>query len=256
MKKYKPGEKCLLMTRDQVRTFDAWAINELGVPGVVLMENAGRSCAELIEEKLSAIAKPKVCIFCGTGNNGGDGFVIARHLLNRGLTVVVVLCGNLNKVKGDARANLDILARLGEGADVTKEATETPSRSREGLGVPIEKLDVDTASDVAGRAAGFSQGADMIVDAIFGTGLTGELRDEYKRLIGGINALGCPILSVDIPSGLDCDTGQPLGVAIRADWTVTFVAVKKGFVLETAQAQTGEIYVASIGVEPSYKRNT
>jgi NAD(P)H-hydrate epimerase len=164
-----PGESCLLMSKDQVRAFDAWAINELGIPGVVLMENAGRSCAELIEEKLSAIAKPRVCIFCGTGNNGGDGFVIARHLLNRGFPVVVVLCGNLNKIKGDARANLDIL---------------------EELGVPVEKLDVDTASDVAGRAANFAQDADMIVDAIFGTGLTGELRDEHKRLIEGINALG------------------------------------------------------------------
>ncbi len=233
MKKYQPGESCLLMSRDQVRAFDAWAINGLGISGVVLMENAGRSCAELIEEKLSAIARPKVCIFCGTGNNGGDGFVIARHLFNRGFTVVVVLCGDRNKIKGDARANLDIL---------------------EGLGVRVEEMDVDAESDVEGRAASFAQDADMIVDAIFGTGLTGELRDEYKRLIGGINALSCPILAVDIPSGLDCDTGQTLGAAIRADWTVTFVAVKKGFPLESAQAQTGEIYVASIGVEPSCKQ--
>jgi NAD(P)H-hydrate epimerase len=240
------------MSRDQVRAFDAWAINELGIPGVVLMENAGRSCAELIEEKLSAIVKPRVCIFCGTGNNGGDGFVIARHLLNRGFIVAIVICGDRNKVKGDAKANLDILARLGKGADVTKEATETPSRSREGLGARIEQLDVDNIDDVKGRVAALAQGADMIIDAIFGTGLTGELRDEYKRLIEGINALGRSILAVDIPSGLDCDTGQTLGAAIRADWTVTFVAVKKGFVLESAQSQTGEIYVASIGVEPKY----
>jgi NAD(P)H-hydrate epimerase len=235
MKKYQPGDSCLLMSRDQVRAFDAWAINELGVPGVVLMENAGRSCAELIEEKLSAIVKPQVCIFCGTGNNGGDGFVIARHLLNRGFIVVIVICGDRNKVRGDAKANLDIL---------------------EGLGAPVEQLDVDSIDDIKGRVAALAQGADMIIDAIFGTGLTGELRDEYKRLITGINALGRPILAVDIPSGLDCDTGQTLGTAIRAQWTVTFVAVKKGFVLENAQAQTGEIYVASIGVEPNYKRNT
>ena len=234
MKKYQPGDSCLLMSRDQVRAFDAWAINELGVPGVVLMENAGRSCAELIEEKLSAIVKPRVCIFCGMGNNGGDGFVIARHLLNRGFTVVVVLCGDRNKIKGDAKTNLDIL---------------------EGLGAPIEQLDVDNIDDSKGRVAALAQGADMIVDAIFGTGLTGGLRDEYKRLIVGINALGRPILAVDIPSGLDCDTGQTLGEAIRADWTVTFVAVKKGFALEGARAQTGEIFVASIGVEPSYKRD-
>ncbi len=233
MEKYQPGKKCLLMSKDQVRSFDDWAINELGIPGVVLMENAGRSCAELIAEKLSKIDKPRVCIFCGTGNNGGDGFVIARHLLNRKFNVVVVICGDRSRIKGDAKINLDIL---------------------EGLGASIENLNVDTESDIFGRAASFAQEADMIVDAIFGTGLTGQLRDEYKRLIEAINSLGCPILSVDIPSGLDCDTGETLGAAIKANCTVTFVALKKGFVLETAKAQTGEIYVASIGVEPSYKQ--
>ena len=87
------GKKCLVMSRDEVRAFDGWAINEIGVPGVVLMENAGRSCAELIKEKLSGIDKPKVCVFCGRGNNGGDGYVVARHLLNSGFRVTVVLCG-------------------------------------------------------------------------------------------------------------------------------------------------------------------
>jgi len=245
MKKYRPGEQCVVMSRDEVRAFDSWAINELGVPGVVLMENAGRSCARLIEGKLSAegetsqfrggsaTAKPKVCIFCGTGNNGGDGFVIARHLLNRGFILVVVVCGDRNKIRGGAKVNLDIL---------------------EGLGVPIEQLDVDNIGNIKGCIATLAGGADMVVDAIFGTGLTGTLRDEYKRLIEGINALGRPVLAVDIPSGLDCDTGQTLGAAIRANWTVTFVAVKKGFVLEGAQAHTGEVYVASIGVKPSYKQ--
>ena len=127
MKKYKPGEKSLLMSQEQVRAFDAWAINELGVPGMVLMENAGRSCPELIEEKFSAADKPRVCIFCGTGNNGGDGFVIARHLLNGGFRPVIVLCGKRGKIKGDARANLGII---------------------EELGVPIEQLDVDASDDI------------------------------------------------------------------------------------------------------------
>lgn len=231
MKKYKPEEKSLLMSREQVRAFDAWAIDELGVPGMVLMENAGRSCAELIEEKFSTVEKPRVCIFCGTGNNGGDGFVIARHLLNAGFKPVVVLCGKRSKIKGDARANLGII---------------------EELGVTIEELDVDASDDIDSKVQTLANNAGLIVDAIFGTGLTGQLRDEYKRLIEAINLQGCPILSVDIPSGLDCDTGQPLDVAIRANCTVTFVAVKKGFVLETAQAFTGEIYVASIGVEPKY----
>jgi hydroxyethylthiazole kinase-like uncharacterized protein yjeF len=232
MKKYRPGERCLVMTRDQVRAFDAWAIDELGIPGVVLMENAGRSCAELIAEKLSAITHPRVCIFCGTGNNGGDGFVIARHLLNRRFDVVVVVCGSRSRIRGDAKANLDIL---------------------KGLGALIETLNVDAEEGTSGCVSTFAQNADMIVDAIFGTGLTGELRDEHKRLIEAINSLGRPVLSVDIPSGLDCDTGQSLGVAIKATCTVTFVAVKKCFALASVQALTGEVYVASIGIEPSYR---
>jgi len=85
------------MTRDEVRAFDSWAINTLGIPGVVLMENAGRSCAELIKEKLADTTNPKVCIFCGTGNNGGDGYVIARHLLNSGFSVTIVIFGDRNK---------------------------------------------------------------------------------------------------------------------------------------------------------------
>ncbi len=232
MKRYQPGGDCLIMTRDRVRAFDAWAINELDVPGVVLMENAGRSCAELIVEKLSGIDKPRVCIFCGTGNNGGDGFVIARHLLNRGFAVVTVICGEPSRIRAEARINLAIL---------------------EGIGQHIEVLDPDTTDDVEDRVAALAKGTDMIVDAIFGTGLTGELRDEYKLLTAGINGLGCPILAVDIPSGLDCDTGQPHDIAVKANCTVTFVAVKKGFTHEDAQRYTGEVYVASIGVEPKYK---
>ncbi len=232
MEKYRPGQKNLLMSRDESRAFDKWAINELGVPGVVLMENAGRGCAELIAGKLAKTEKPKVCIFCGTGNNGGDGFVIARHLLNRQCDVVVAICGDRSKIKGDAKINLDIIA---------------------GLGMRIENLDLDTKSDIEGRTASFAREADMIVDAIFGTGLSGQLREEHKRLIETINSLGRPIISVDIPSGLDCDTGQILGAAIRAECTVTFAGVKKGFVLENAQAQTGEIYIASIGVEPGFE---
>lgn len=228
MKKYTPGEKCVVMSRDEVRSFDAWAINTLGVQGVVLMENAGRSCAELIKEKLAGIAEPKVCVFCGTGNNGGDGYVIARHLLNSGFEVVVVVCGERSKIKGDAKINLDILERLGR---------------------PIEQLDLND-SDIPGRVRDFAAGADMLVDGIFGTGLKGRLGDGYKQLIEGINARNHPILAVDIPSGLDCDTGEPLGAAIRAGWTVSFVAVKTGFTSAKAVAYTGEVFVASIGVEP------
>jgi len=225
-----PNKKSVVMTRDKVRAFDNWAINTVGIPGAVLMENAGRSCAELIKDKLAGVADAKICIFCGTGNNGGDGYVIARHLLNSGFKVAVVLCGDRSKIKGDAKINLDILERMGQ---------------------PIEKLNIADA-DISGRIRTLTNGADMLVDGLFGTGLSGQLSDEYKQLIESINAQNCPILAVDIPSGLDCDSGQPLGAAIRATYTVTFVAVKKGFkVSSSASHYTGEIFVASIGVEPS-----
>jgi len=234
MEKYSPDKKCVLMTKDQVRAVDSWAINTLGIPGVVLMENAGRSCAELIKDKLKDIAEPKACIFCGTGNNGGDGYVIARHLSNSGFEVVVVICGNREKVKGDAKINLDILERLGR---------------------PIEQLN-PRDGDVPAQVKTFAGDADMVVDGLFGTGLSGQLSNEYKQLIETINACDCPILAVDIPSGLDCDSGQPLGAAIRASYTVTFVAVKKGFASGSAAQYTGDIFVASIGVEPTNKTSS
>jgi len=230
MEKYEPGKNQLIMTRDEVRGFDAWAINELAIPGPVLMENAGRSCAELIKEKLADIKEPKVCIFCGTGNNGGDGYVIARHLFNAGFKVTVVLCGERSKIKGDAKINLDILQKIGQ---------------------PIEQLNIEK-DDIEVSVEDFATGADMLVDALFGTGLLGRLSEKYQRLINAINDSGLPVLAVDIPSGLDCDTGEPLGAAVRATYTVTFVAVKAGFTkMDIALKYTGRIFIASIGVEPS-----
>ena len=216
------------MTRDEVRTVDNWAINTLGVPGVVLMENAGRSCAELTEDKLRDITDPKVCIFCGTGNNGGDGYVIARHLINNNVRVTVVICGDPAKIKGDAKINLDILKQMDQ---------------------PIEQLN-PAEDNVSDRIIQFTADSDMLVDALFGTGLKGQLSDEYKHLIEGVNACHCPVLAVDIPSGLDCDSGEPHGAAVRATWTVTFVAVKKGFTSTSALPYTGEVFVASIGINP------
>jgi NAD(P)H-hydrate epimerase len=229
MEKYGPHKQFRVMSRDEVRRVDAWAIDEIGVPGVVLMENAGRSCAELAVQKLAGVAQPSVCIFCGTGNNGGDGYVVARHLLNAGFQVKAVLCGERDKVRGDARVNLEILEQLGHAA---------------------EPLDPG-AGDLSIRVKAFAGDADMVVDALFGTGLRGALQSEYRSLVEAINGLGRPILAVDIPSGLDCDTGEPLGPVIRATYTVTFVAMKKGFLTcPEASRYTGEIYIASVGVEP------
>ena len=218
------------MTRDEVRAFDAWAIRQLGLAGVVLMENAGRTCAELILQRFSGAAGAKVCLFCGAGNNGGDGFVIARHLANAGLSPAVVLCGNPDKIEGDAKTNLEVLRRMGQ---------------------PIEVLD-PAARSAEARVEDVARGASLVVDALFGTGLRGEVAPAYVRLIEAINALGREIVAVDIPSGLDCDTGRPLGAAIRAARTVTFVALKQGFVSPEAKPYVGEIRVASIGIVPAF----
>jgi len=195
----------------------------------VLMENAGRGCAEVISKRYGPMRGSGVCIFCGGGNNGGDGYVIARHLTNMGADVVVVVCGEREKIKGDALTNLEIVERMG---------------------LRVEHLE-PTAAGLPARIANATQGRSVLVDALFGTGLTGELRSEHAQLIACINAQGIPIAAVDIPSGLDCDTGEPLPVCIEADATVTFVAVKKGFTCdEETLAATGDIYVASIGIEP------
>jgi NAD(P)H-hydrate epimerase len=233
MKKYQRGENCLLFSREQSHAFDAWAINVVGVPGAVLMENAGRSCAEFIAEKSAGKSNPRVCIFCGLGNNGGDGFVIARQLLNRNFKVTTLICGDPGKIKGDAKINLDIL---------------------KALNAQIEPVNISDADTVKSRITAFAADADIIVDAVFGTGLMGQLRDDSKILIDAINSLGKPVLAVDIPSGLDCDTGLPLGAGVKANWTVTFAALKKGFAAETSREFTGEIYIASIGAEPGLNR--
>ena len=218
------------MTGEEVRAFDAWAIRQMGMPGAVLMENAGRACADVIRQRLAGIDGPRVCLFCGTGNNGGDGFVTARQLLNDGFAATVVLCGDPNKVAGDARIHLDVLRRMGQ---------------------PIESLDLSSPV-LEARVRDLARGAHAVVDAIFGTGLKGEVSPPYARLIEAVNGLGVAILAVDIPSGLDCDTGMPLGVAVRAAYTVSFVAIKKGLLSPQARPYTGDLTVASIGVDPRF----
>ncbi len=231
MKKYlrEKDSDFKVMTRDRVRQFDRFAIEELSIPGVILMENAGRSCAELIADRLNAIKKAKVCVFCGTGNNGGDGFVIARHLVNRGIEANVVICGDREKIVGDARVNLNIIEKIN---------------------IPIIEMDI-SGDDIRGQVENFAKGCGILVDAILGTGLTGQLRGGHIELIESINASRIETIAVDIPSGLDCDSGEPLGTAIKAAATVTFVAVKTGFAENEDSAKyTGDVYVASIGVEP------
>ncbi len=211
----------MFLTRDQVRAVDRRAIEEFGVPSVVLMENAGRGAAEVL---LALGVRGPVVVCCGKGNNGGDGFVIARHLDNRGIAVRVLLFARPEELSGDAAINHGILARAGVPVDVRAEST-----------VDAEALRRELAA------------AEWVVDALFGTGLMGALRPPFDAVVGAVNASGVRVLAVDIPSGLDCDTGEPLGPCVRAAHTVTFVAPKTGFANPAARAWTGLVHVADIG---------
>ena len=217
------------MTRQAVRAFDAAAIETLGIPGVVLMENAGRGAAEVILAVPQWNPVHRAVVFCGGGNNGGDGFVIARHLFNRGCRVQTVLCTDPQRLRGDALVHSQICRRMG---------------------IAIVEPDI-LSPHLSDHIHDLTAGCNVIVDALFGTGLHGPLSAPYIELIGTLNALGIPVVAVDIPSGLDCDTGRPLPVSIEAAATVTFAGLKQGFVHNPdSRSATGRVFVASIGVEP------
>ena len=217
------------LTRDEVRAVDRVAIEELGIPGVILMENAGRNCADAIEEFCKQRGAHSVAIVAGAGNNGGDGYVIARHLAMRGFSVKTrVICPE-EKITGDAEINLRAILALRH--DVEFLAPE----------------------QLGGLAKSLSE-CDVIIDAIGGTGVCGALRGAAAVAVGQINETGRPVVAVDIPTGLDCDTGQTDGPAIRADLTVTFVAPKKGFAAAGSDEYTGDVIVADIGVRADLVR--
>jgi NAD(P)H-hydrate epimerase len=219
----------MFLTRDEVRALDRRAIEEFGVPGVVLMENAGRGAAEVL---LSLGVNGRVTICAGKGNNGGDGFVIARHLDLHGLEVRVLLFARPEELTGDAAINYRILVASGLPIAVCPDAT----------------LDDAALQAEMARSA-------WLVDALFGTGLAGPIRAPLDRVIAAINASGVPVLAVDIPSGLDCDTGLPLGPCVRARHTVTFVAQKKGFANPAAKEWLGAVSVAHIGAPRALLNN-
>jgi NAD(P)H-hydrate epimerase len=207
----------MFLTREQVREIDRRAIEEFGVPGVVLMENAGRGAAELLM-RLNP-DKRRVVICCGKGNNGGDGFVMARHLDNHDWQVRVLVFANPAELTGDAAIMFRIIEKAGLDIEVKPK-------------LPIRN---------------FKESTIWIVDALFGTGLTGKVRSPFDDIIKDIKASPSPVFAVDIPSGLDCDTGEPLGGAVRATVTATFVAQKKGFAEKRAKQWLGEVHVIDIG---------
>ena len=211
----------MILTREQTRELDRRAIEEFGVPGIVLMENAGRGMAELL--RALGINGP-VAICCGKGNNGGDGFVIARHLDNAGFRVRVLLFADPAQLSGDAAVNYRILAASG----IAREIFADPSLDE-------EKLRRELAS------------ADWIVDALFGSGLRGSVGPPFDRVFAAVNDCGVRVFAVDIPSGLDCDTGLPLGIAVRARHTATVAAMKKGFLHPSAAEWLGQIHLIDMG---------
>lgn len=221
-----------LLTRDQCRALDRLAIEEYGIHSLVLMENAGRSTVDVLEKL--GIGGP-VVILCGKGNNAGDGFVIARHLEIRGHVCRLVLLESPLELSGDAATNYDILnVYQVAGAEFPPAARSWPS---------------DTLRLLLDGAAGRTR-VDWIVDAMLGTGAQGEPRPPYDTAIDWMNAQQCKKLAVDVPSGLDCDTGQPAGHTVRADHTCTFAAMKIGFTQPAAKPFVGTVHVCDIGVPP------
>ncbi|MGA2266638.1 MAG: NAD(P)H-hydrate epimerase [Phycisphaerae bacterium] len=212
------------LSRQEVRQIDQYAIGTLGVSGLVLMENAGRGAADAIQDFLGgSVAAKAVAVVAGSGNNGGDGFVVARHLVIRGAKVATFQVCSPDKLTADAAANLAILQKLGH--DVRQVGAEELG----GLAQQLRQFDV-------------------VVDAIGGTGVRGALRGEMAAAVQALNAAGRPVAAIDIPTGLDCDTGAAEGPAVRAALTVTFVARKKGFNVPGAEAYTGKVVVADIGI--------
>jgi NAD(P)H-hydrate epimerase len=215
------------LTRAAAREFDRWAIEELGMPSAALMENAGRAVADVALAELARLgARPgRVVVLCGAGNNGGDGYVVARHLL---------LAGVVPEIWSSAAPE-----SMGPEAALQRRVVE-------GLGLSVGRIDDEASCEAAARAW---DGADLLVDALLGTGFRGEVRAPLAGLILRANrARIARRLAVDLPSGLDCDLGTPARATLRADVTVTFVARKQGFDAPGAAQWTGQVLVASIGV--------
>ncbi len=212
----------IVLSRDQIRRIDELAINEYGIPGIVLMENAGRGAAGIIDRTFGP--RGGALVVCGTGNNGGDGFVIARHLHNTGWSVRILIAGDPSRMSPDAAANDRIIQAM-----------------------KLERI-VTADGEHQRRVAESIDENEVVVDALLGTGFSGTVRSPLAELIAILNESNKrAMVAVDVPSGLDCDTGKPGGVAIQAHLTTTFVAAKKGFFVEPSEAYVGRVEVVDVG---------
>lgn len=212
---------------DQMRAMDHAAIEEYGIPEEILMENAGHAAFTVLE-KMGPIQSRRFMIFCGLGNNGGDGFVVARKIHAAGGQPKVLILGNAEKFTGAARLNLDIIRRL-----------------------PMDILRLDNTTGLAIELAHCT----TVVDAVFGTGLARTVADLHQQVIEAINACGKPVLSLDIPSGVRGDTGQVLGCAIQATHTVSFGLPKVGNLIHPGFALGGRLHISHISFPLALQRN-
>ncbi len=213
-----------VVTAKEMKEIDRRAIAEWGISGLVLMENAGRAVVDVIEKELGGVKDKYFLVLCGKGNNGGDGFVITRHLLNRRAKVDCLLLGKVDELKGDARTNAQILLNSGFTIQVVVKPEEIYR-----LGVNRFRLSA-------------------VVDAIFGTGLSSPPEGIFAEAIRFINGANCYVVSVDVPSGVDADTGKVFEPAVQADLTVTMGLPKSGLLFYPGKKNTGKLLVADIGI--------
>lgn len=213
-----------VLNSQQMREADRRTIEEIGIPSIVLMENAGRRVVAAMESAFDTLASMRVAVLAGRGNNGGDGFVVARTLLARGIDIDVYLLGQAADVRGDARTNLAILRNL--GVDVVEIA--------DAHAWGLHKTDV--------LASG------VVVDALFGTGLNAPVTGLVEAVVADVNASTCPVVAIDVPSGISADGPEVPGPAIHASMTVTLGAPKLPLVLPPAEALAGNLVVADIGI--------
>ncbi len=222
-----------VVTGQQMRDLDARATDQFGIPSLLLMENAGRAVAEAAMGMLREVRCSHVLVVCGPGNNGGDGFVAARHLYNAGAKVTIAFYGDRAKAKGDALANIVIIEKM------------LPAQAHPGS---LNVIDRPSAEDLDELLLD----TDLVIDALLGTGVKGELREPYVGVIEAINNsyVRCPCsrLCVDIPSGLDADTGRPLGPVVQASTTVTFALPKIGLLTYPGAKYVGNLLVADISI--------
>jgi ADP-dependent NAD(P)H-hydrate dehydratase / NAD(P)H-hydrate epimerase len=211
-----------ILTAAAMRAVDRRAIEEIGIPSLVLMENAALGVVEAIARHYPRVQS--VAIFCGPGNNGGDGLAVARHLAQRGYEPRLFLAAGGRALAGDAALQLEVCRR-----------------SR------IEVTALDGAAEVDAALAE-ARGCDLVIDALFGTGLTRPLEGLHAELVAGLNALPLPCLAIDLPSGLDASRAEPIGPHVEADLTVTFASPKIAHVFPPAAGAVGELAVADLGI--------